>query len=74
VPDGDEARAEVVGRHAQFVLAGLHIHHTGEDENPLPLLLERARCWRSCPAYPSAHARGRRPEVPALHLPGPLRL
>ena len=43
VPDGDEARAEIVGRHAQFVLTGLHIHHTGEDENLWPLLLERAK-------------------------------
>ena len=43
VPDGDEARTEIVGRHAQFVLAGLHIHHTGEDENLWPLLLERAK-------------------------------
>jgi hemerythrin-like domain-containing protein len=42
VPDGDTARAEVVGRHAQFVLTGLHVHHTGEDENLWPLLLERA--------------------------------
>ena len=41
-PDGDAARAAVVGRHAQFVLTGLHIHHTGEDENLWPLLLERA--------------------------------
>jgi hemerythrin-like domain-containing protein len=43
VRDGDAARAEVVGRHAQFVLTGLHIHHTGEDENLWPLLLERAK-------------------------------
>ena len=42
VPDGDTARAEVVGTHAQFVLTGLDIHHTGEDENLWPLLLERA--------------------------------
>ena len=42
VPDGDSARAEVVARHAEFVLAGLHIHHSGEDENLWPLLLERA--------------------------------
>lgn len=41
-PDGDAARAQVVGTHAQFILTGLHIHHTGEDENLWPLLLERA--------------------------------
>jgi hemerythrin-like domain-containing protein len=41
-PDGDAARAQVVGRHAQFILTGLSIHHTGEDENLWPLLLERA--------------------------------
>ena len=43
VPDGDTARAEVVGHHAQFMLNGLHVHHTGEDEYLWPLLLERAR-------------------------------
>ncbi len=43
VAEGDTARAEVVGGHAQFVLSGLHIHHTGEDENLWPLLLERAQ-------------------------------
>jgi hemerythrin-like domain-containing protein len=42
VAPGDTARAEVVGVHAQFILTGLHIHHTGEDENLWPLLLERA--------------------------------
>lgn len=42
VPDGDSARAAVVARHARFVLSGLHIHHTGEDENLWPLLLARA--------------------------------
>jgi hemerythrin-like domain-containing protein len=41
-PDGSAERAAVVGRHAQFILTGLHIHHTGEDENLWPLLLERA--------------------------------
>jgi hemerythrin-like domain-containing protein len=41
-PDGDSARAEIVGRHAEFILIGLHLHHTGEDENLWPLLLERA--------------------------------
>lgn len=42
VDDGDTARAAVVAGHADFVLNGLHIHHTGEDENLWPLLLERA--------------------------------
>lgn len=42
VPVGDTARAELVGTHAQFVMTGLTIHHTGEDENLWPLLLERA--------------------------------
>src|SRR5690242_7335420 len=41
-PDGDAVRAQVVGRHAQFILTGLHLHHTGEDMNLWPLLLERA--------------------------------
>jgi hemerythrin-like domain-containing protein len=42
VPDGDTDRTAVVAQHAQFFLTGLHIHHTGEDENLWPLLLERA--------------------------------
>jgi hemerythrin-like domain-containing protein len=42
-PDGDLERAEVVGHHAQFMLDALHIHHTGEDENLWPLLLDRAQ-------------------------------
>lgn len=42
VQDGDAARAAVVARHVDFLLTGLHIHHTGEDENLWPLLLERA--------------------------------
>jgi hemerythrin-like domain-containing protein len=41
-PDGDTARAQVVGRHAQFIVTGLHLHHTGEDQHLWPLLLERA--------------------------------
>ena len=41
-PDGDTVRAQVVGRHAQFILTGLHLHHTGEDQHLWPLLLERA--------------------------------
>jgi hemerythrin-like domain-containing protein len=42
VPDADRARAAVVADHAEFILTSLHIHHTGEDENLWPLLLERA--------------------------------
>jgi hemerythrin-like domain-containing protein len=42
VTDGDLDRADVVGGHAAFVLNALQIHHTGEDENLWPLLLERA--------------------------------
>ena len=41
-PAGDTARAQIVGQHAEFVLAGLQLHHEGEDENLWPLLLERA--------------------------------
>ncbi|UQX87455.1 hemerythrin domain-containing protein [Jatrophihabitans telluris] len=40
---GDAKRAAVVARHARLVLAGLHLHHSGEDELLWPLLLERAR-------------------------------
>jgi hemerythrin-like domain-containing protein len=42
VRDGDRERAEIVGQHAQFLLTGLHLHHTGEDMYLWPLLLERA--------------------------------
>lgn len=42
-PDGDVARARVVGDHLALVLETLHIHHTSEDELLWPLLLERAR-------------------------------
>lgn len=42
VADGDAARAQVVGGHLELILAGLHMHHTGEDEVLWPLLLERA--------------------------------
>ena len=42
VPEGDTRRAAVVARHLRFALAGLHMHHTGEDEYLWPLLLERA--------------------------------
>jgi hemerythrin-like domain-containing protein len=42
VAEGDRARAETVGSHLGLILAGLHMHHTGEDEVLWPLLLERA--------------------------------
>lgn len=41
VAAGDTARATVVGEHARMVLAGLDMHHTGEDELLWPKLLER---------------------------------
>ena len=41
VISGDVARAEVVASHLDLVLAGLHMHHTGEDVVLWPLLLER---------------------------------
>ena len=43
VPDGDLDRAHIVGDHLRLILAGLHMHHTGEDEVLWPLLLERAQ-------------------------------
>ena len=39
---GDTARAHTVAEHLRLVIAGLHMHHTGEDELLWPLLLERA--------------------------------
>jgi iron-sulfur cluster repair protein YtfE (RIC family) len=42
VPAGDRSRAGVVAEHARLMLAGLHMHHTGEDAVLWPLLLERA--------------------------------
>ena len=42
VPRGDTARATTVADHLDLILAGLHMHHTGEDEVLWPLLLERA--------------------------------
>jgi hemerythrin-like domain-containing protein len=42
VREGDRRRANVVGGHLQLILAGLHQHHTGEDEVLWPRLLERA--------------------------------
>ena len=41
-PDGDTRRAKVVADHLRLGLAGLHMHHTGEDVILWPLLLERA--------------------------------
>ncbi len=41
-PDGDTRRATVVADHLRLGLAGLHMHHTGEDVILWPLLLERA--------------------------------
>ena len=42
VRPGDTARARVVAGHARLVLAGLDMHHTGEDALLWPKLLERA--------------------------------
>ena len=42
VAPGDVERAAVVAGHARLVLAGLHLHHTGEDDLLWPKLLERA--------------------------------
>ena len=42
VPTGDTARAGQVAAHLDFLLNGLHNHHTGEDENIWPRLLDRA--------------------------------
>lgn len=41
VPQGDTARAEVVGAHAEILCAVLHSHHTGEDLLLWPKLAER---------------------------------
>jgi len=41
-PAGDTARSEPVAAHLEFLLNSLHNHHTGEDENIWPRLLERA--------------------------------
>ncbi len=42
VPVGDVSRAQVVGRHLDFLLRGLHHHHGIEDDLIWPLLSERA--------------------------------
>ncbi|MGY1601703.1 hemerythrin domain-containing protein [Geodermatophilus sp. SYSU D00815] len=41
VPAGDTARAAVLAEHGRRILAGLHLHHSGEDELLWPKLLER---------------------------------
>ena len=42
VRDGDTSRARVVADHLGLVMAGLHMHHAGEDAVLWPLLLDRA--------------------------------
>jgi hemerythrin-like domain-containing protein len=39
---GDVSRAGVVSAHIQLIMAGLHMHHTGEDDVLWPRLLQRA--------------------------------
>ncbi|HVR76956.1 MAG TPA: hemerythrin domain-containing protein [Acidimicrobiia bacterium] len=41
-PAGDPARSESIAAHLDFLLNSLHHHHSGEDENIWPRLLERA--------------------------------
>jgi deazaflavin-dependent oxidoreductase (nitroreductase family) len=41
-PPGATKRAETIAAHVDFLLNGLYHHHSGEDENIWPLLLERA--------------------------------
>ncbi len=41
-PPGATGRSEPIASHLDFLLNGIHHHHTGEDENIWPLLLERA--------------------------------
>ena len=40
--EGDSSRAKVVAEHLRLCVAGLEMHHTGEDVVLWPLLLERA--------------------------------
>ena len=42
VRDGDTSRARLVADHLGLIVAGLHMHHTGEDAGLWPLLLDRA--------------------------------
>lgn len=41
-PTGATTRSEPIAAHLDFLLNGLHNHHTGEDDNIWPRLLERA--------------------------------
>lgn len=41
-PAGDVARSEPIAAHLEFLLDGLHHHHSGEDVQIWPRLLERA--------------------------------
>lgn len=41
-PTGATGRSEPIAEHLDFLLNGLHNHHTGEDEHIWPRLLERA--------------------------------
>lgn len=41
-PAGDTASSEPIAEHLEFLLNSLHHHHSGEDENIWPRLLERA--------------------------------
>ncbi|MGN6612052.1 MAG: hemerythrin domain-containing protein, partial [Angustibacter sp.] len=41
VGDGDVARAAVVADHLELLTGVLHHHHTAEDNNLWPLMLER---------------------------------
>jgi len=41
-PPGSRARSEPIAQHLDFLLKGLHNHHTGEDEHIWPRLLDRA--------------------------------
>lgn len=42
-PEGDLARATVLSEHLGFLMSGLSLHHSGEDELLWPLLLQRAK-------------------------------
>ena len=57
VPDGDRERAGVVVAHAQLVLTGLQIHHTGEDAVLWPLLHERTDADALVDAMAAQHGR-----------------
>ncbi len=41
-PPGATGRSEQIAAHLNFLLNGIHHHHTGEDEHIWPLLVERA--------------------------------